>query len=156
MTGKWADLLASIPEGQNYLWHTDRGGGKPLFGWRRRYWSFLLKLAKGRPSWTIQAQPGPATGPFHWRNRKLSAAELSRIQTFPDGLIYDCRHADVQKLIGNAVPSALAEALAREIARQLLGSANSTITLSLVPPRRGDTPDQEPIISIPRKYVSLI
>ncbi len=25
--GKWGDLLASIPEGENYLWHTDRGGG---------------------------------------------------------------------------------------------------------------------------------
>jgi DNA (cytosine-5)-methyltransferase 1 len=25
--GKWADLLPSIPEGENYLWHTDRGGG---------------------------------------------------------------------------------------------------------------------------------
>ena len=59
-------LLASIPEGQNYLWHTDRGGGLvgPLFGWRRRYWSFLLKLAKDQPSWTIQAEPGPATGHF--------------------------------------------------------------------------------------------
>ena len=42
LTGKWADLLPSIPEGENYLYHTDRGGGLPLFGWRRRYWSFLL------------------------------------------------------------------------------------------------------------------
>ena len=40
LSGKWADLLPSIPEGQNYLWHTERGGGEPLFGWRRRYWSF--------------------------------------------------------------------------------------------------------------------
>src|SRR4051812_45647553 len=53
--GKWADLLPSIPEGQNYLWHTDRGGGLPLFGWRRRFWTFLLKLAKHQPSWTLQA-----------------------------------------------------------------------------------------------------
>ncbi len=73
--GKWADLLPSIPEGENYLWHTERGGGLPLFGWRRRYWSFLLKLAKARPSWTIQAQPGPAIGPFHWKSRRLSARE---------------------------------------------------------------------------------
>ena len=73
--GKWADLLPSIPEGENYLWHTERGGGLPLFGWRRRYWSFLLKLAKNRPSWTVQAQPGPATGPFHWDNRRLSMRE---------------------------------------------------------------------------------
>jgi site-specific DNA-cytosine methylase len=60
--GRWAELLPSIPEGHNYLWHTDRMGGMPLFGWRRRYWSFLLKLAKSQPSWTVQAQPGPAVG----------------------------------------------------------------------------------------------
>jgi DNA (cytosine-5)-methyltransferase 1 len=44
--GKWGDLLPSIPEGEYYLWHTDRRRGEPLFGWRTRYWSFLLKLAK--------------------------------------------------------------------------------------------------------------
>lgn len=82
-SGKWAELLPSIPEGQNYLWHTDRGGGHPIFGWRRRYWSFLLKLAKNRPAWTVAASPGPATGPFHWDNRRLSVAELAALQTFP-------------------------------------------------------------------------
>ncbi len=36
--GKWGDLLPSIPEGQNYLWHTNRGeeslssGGVPGIG----------------------------------------------------------------------------------------------------------------------------
>jgi DNA (cytosine-5)-methyltransferase 1 len=88
--GRWAALLPSIPEGQNYLWHTPRNrqkGGEPLFGWRARYWSFLLKLAKNKPSWTIQAQPGPATGPFHWRSRLLSIEELCRLQTFPAGYV---------------------------------------------------------------------
>jgi DNA (cytosine-5)-methyltransferase 1 len=155
MTGKWAELLPSIPEGQNYLWHTDRGGGAPLFGWRRRYWSFLLKLAKDRPSWTIQAQPGPATGPFHWRNRKLSAQELGRLQTFPDGLIYECSRADVQRLVGNAVPSALAEALAVEIRRQLLGSRRKNSALQLLPPRRSAPPSPEPVTRVPRKYLAL-
>lgn len=32
MRGKWADLLPSIPEGSNYLHHTDRGEGLALFG----------------------------------------------------------------------------------------------------------------------------
>jgi DNA (cytosine-5)-methyltransferase 1 len=73
VTGRWADLLPSIPEGQNYLFHTPRGGGLPLFGWRTRYWTFLLKLAKNRPSWTLQAQPGPAVGPFHWARVKSIA-----------------------------------------------------------------------------------
>jgi DNA (cytosine-5)-methyltransferase 1 len=30
--GRWASLLPSIPEGKNYLWHTTKGGGLPLFG----------------------------------------------------------------------------------------------------------------------------
>jgi DNA (cytosine-5)-methyltransferase 1 len=119
--GKWAALLPSIPEGQNYLWHTERGGGEPLFGWRRRYWSFLLKLAKDLPAWTIQAQPGPATGPFHWENRRLSAREMARLQTFPDGVVIKGDCADAQRQLGNAVPSLLAEVLGRAIREQFLG-----------------------------------
>lgn len=118
--GKWADLLPTVPEGQNYLWHTERGGGQPLFGWRRRYWSFLLKLAKNAPSWTIQAQPGPATGPFHWENRRLSIGEMARLQTFPTDVKIAGSYADAQRQLGNAVPSLFAEVLAREIAGQLL------------------------------------
>lgn len=156
VSGKWADLLATIPEGQNYLWHTDRGGGSPLFGWRRRYWSFLLKLSKSRPSWTIQAQPGPATGPFHWRNRKLSAVELGRLQTFPDGLAFDCGRAEIQRLIGNAVPSALAELLAREISRQLLDISHVNGSPKLLPAKREDTPHPEPVLPLPEKYCALI
>jgi len=102
--GKWAKLLPSIPEGENYLWHTGRGGGVSIFGWRRRYWSFLLKLAKRRPSWTIQAQPGPAVGPFHWRSRRLSARELCRLQTFPDDYHVNGGIASAQRQLGNAVP----------------------------------------------------
>jgi DNA (cytosine-5)-methyltransferase 1 len=29
VTGRWAGLLPSIPEGQNYLYHTSKGGGRP-------------------------------------------------------------------------------------------------------------------------------
>lgn len=123
LAGKWAELLPTIPEGNNYLWHTDRGGGEPLFGWRRRYWSFLLKLAKAQPSWTIQAQPGPATGPFHWDDRRLTMREMARLQTFPDDVEIVGSLADAQRQLGNAVPSLLAEVLARAIAVQLLNRA---------------------------------
>jgi len=102
-------LLKSIPEGKNYLWHTPRGAGEPLFGWRTRYWSFLLKLSKGQPSWTIQAEPGPATGPFHWRNRLLSIQELVRLQTFPDEYEIVGSRRSAQMQVGNAVPPFLAE-----------------------------------------------
>jgi DNA (cytosine-5)-methyltransferase 1 len=156
VTGKWADLLPTIPEGQNYLWHTSRGGGEPLFGWRTRYWNFLLKLSKHQPSWTIQAQPGPATGPFHWRNRKLSAEELSRLQTFPRNLYFDgFNRTDIQRLIGNAVPSAMAQILAGEIRTQLLGAGRWDRESSLVPEKRKRVPAPESILTVPKKYREL-
>jgi DNA (cytosine-5)-methyltransferase 1 len=154
--GKWGELLPSIPEGNNYLWHTPRGSGQPLFGWRTRYWSFLLKLAKDRPSWTIQAQPGTAIGPFHWRNRRLTSQELCRLQTFPDGLRFDCGRSEVQRLLGNAVPSLLAETLAQEIRRQLLGVREPAKKMKLMPPLRTNCPAPEPVAAVPRIYYELI
>jgi DNA (cytosine-5)-methyltransferase 1 len=152
--GVWGDLLPSIPEGRNYLWHTERGDGLPLFGWRTRYWSFLLKLKKNAPSWTIQAQPGSATGPFHWKNRRLSPPEMCRIQSFPDNIRFECGRTEIQRMVGNAVPSLLAEVLAKCIRAQLLGDRNSG-TLKLLKPHT-TAPRATPIRSVPQKYYKLI
>ncbi len=154
--GKWADLLGSIPEGHNYLWHTDRHGGLPLFGWRRRYWSFLLKLAKNQPSWTIQAHPGPATGPFHWDNRLLAINELCRLQTFPDKISITGTRLAQQRQIGNAVPSLLAEVLAREIRVQLLSLAPLRRPLVLLPPDRSPAPAPARRHPVPKTYRTLV
>ena len=155
LTGKWAGLLPSIPEGENYLWHTPRGGGLSLFGWRTRYWSFLLKLAKDRPSWTIQAQPGPATGPFHWANRRLSAEELCRLQTFPEGLKFDSGRNEIQRMLGDAVPSLVAEVIGRAIKTQLLDKAVKGKP-KLLPQRRSKTPKSERVTEVPLNYRRLI
>jgi DNA (cytosine-5)-methyltransferase 1 len=153
-SGKWADLLPTIPEGQNYLWHTNKMGGMPLFGWRTRFWSFLLKLAKDKPSWTIQAQPGPATGPFHWKGRLLSVRELARLQTFPDDYRFagDRRAAHMQ--IGNAVPPAIGEFFGLEIRRQFFGERVRR-KLKLIPEKRTDCPPPENPKAVPKKYLSL-
>lgn len=154
VTGKWADLLPSIPEGENYLYHTARGKGEPLFGWRRRFWNFLLKLSKRRPSWTITAQPGSATGPFHWDSRRLSRRELCRLQTFPDEYRVAGSLRSAHKQIGNAVPSALAEKLGWEIRRQLLGSEVSPPKIpSLAPPQRRPIPPPVEAQAVPEKYL---
>lgn len=153
--GKWGDLLPTIPEGKNYLWHTERGGGARLFGWRTRYWSFLLKLSKTLPSWTIQAQPGSSIGPFHWKNRKLSTKEMCRIQTFPDDISFLCNRTEVQRMIGNAVPSLLAEVLATEIKRQIFGEPVYS-RYTLMPQRRLPLPHTEPVSELPQKYLPLI
>jgi DNA (cytosine-5)-methyltransferase 1 len=154
--GQWGDLLPSIPDGENYLWHTDRGGGLPLFGWRRRFWGFLLKLAKDRPAWTVQAQPGTAIGPFHWRSRRLSVRELCRIQTFPDTYEIIGGRSDVQRQLGNAVPSLLAEILGREIRHQLLGHTLRGNALKLAVPNRGNPPKPERLKKVPLRYHAQI
>lgn len=155
LRGKWAALLPSIPEGQNYLWHTDRGGGLPLFGWRRRYWCFLLKLAKDRPSWTLQAQPGPATGPFHWDNRRLSTRELCRLQTFPDDVEILGGYLAVHRQVGNAVPSLLAETVAREIRVQLLGMRAPQQERKLLPPNASAAPAARRVRPVVAEFRSL-
>lgn len=152
--GRWADLLASIPEGQNYQWHTSRGGGEPLFGWRTKYWSFLLKLAKSRPSWTIQAQPGPATGPFHWDSRRLAVEEMAALQTFPAGYRIQGSYGSARRQLGNAVPSAIGELLGREIRTQILGEPPRR-KLVLLPRQRTDCPPPEAPADVPSQYLGL-
>lgn len=154
--GKWGALLPSIPPGENYLWHTERGGGQPIFKWRSRYWSFLLKLHPDKPSWTIQAQPGTAIGPFHWNNRRLTMREMARIQTFPDDVEVLGGNSNVQKQIGNAVPSAIGELLGKEIRRQFFGERISSKNLKLIPNYNEDEFEVNFIKRIPKEYKELI
>jgi DNA (cytosine-5)-methyltransferase 1 len=115
--GRYGRLLPEIPPGDNYLFFTEhRGHAAPLFKWRSRYWTFLLKLDPDRPSTTIQSQPGPYIGPFHWRNRRLRLAEVKRLQTFPDEYAIIGSRRSAQSQLGNAVPPQLAEIVARPLA----------------------------------------
>lgn len=154
-TGKWAELLPSIPEGKNYLHHTNRGEGFPLFGWRTRYWSFLLKLAKDKPSWTIQAQPGSAIGPFHWKSRRLSTRELCRLQTFPDEYEILGGRTEVQRQLGNAVPSLIGEILGKEIKRQFFG-IDTEESLVLLPAVNTTPCRKQPVKAVDEKYLNLL
>lgn len=114
--GRWGHLLPDIPPGDNYLHYTaQRGHPNPIFEWRSRYWSFLLKLDPERPAPTIQAQPGPNVGPFHWENRRLRVPELRRLFTFPDDYAFVGRRGSVQSQIGNSVPPLLAQQVAAAV-----------------------------------------
>lgn len=115
--GQWGHLLPDIPLGDNYLHYTaERGHPSPIFGWRSRYWSFLLKLDPNRPSPTIQAQPGPNVGPFHWDNRRLRVPELRRLFTFPDSFAFVGSRASIQSQVGNSVPPRLGQQVAEQVA----------------------------------------
>ena len=127
-----------------------------LFGWRTRYWNFLLKLSKSRPAWTIPAQPGTAVEPFHWTSPKLTVSELGRLQTFPEDMRLNASLRTAQRLAGNAVPSLIGEVLAREIRRQLFDNAPEPSQPKLLPRTRRGCPDPEPVLEVPAKYLGLI
>lgn len=157
VNGRWAGLLPSIPEGENYQWLTSRGGGEEVFGYRTRYWSFLLKLAKDRPSWTISASPGPSTGPFHWDNRPLSIVELLRLQSFPPDWTVVGSHREQVRQIGNATPPLLAEVLGRAILRQVLNRPVRSEMPSLSLGRNSENPPPAlPPSAVPSAYRSLV
>jgi len=119
--GQAHQLLRGIPPGDNYLYYTEeRGHPEPLYKWRSRYWSYLLKLSPSMPSWTIQARRSNNMGPFHWRNRILRIEEIKRLQTFPDGFILAGNIERQWRQIGNAVPPLLAQRFGEAILSHLI------------------------------------
>ena len=82
--------------------------------------------------------------------------ELCRLQTIPDDIEILGSQIGVQRQVGNAVPSLLAEVLAREIRVQLLGLKKPRGELKLLPPIRRRIPDPEPVKRVPRQYFTLV
>lgn len=116
---KHKDLLKLVPPGDNYLFFTkERNHPDPIFKWRSRYWSFLLKLSPDRPSWTIQASHSNNMGPFHWNNRFLRISEIKRIQSFQDKHIFLGSYKEQWRQVGNAVPPKLSAVFAKELIKQ--------------------------------------
>ena len=131
--GTYADELRVVPPGDNYLFLTQkRGHPEPRFKWRSRYWSFLLKLHPDRPAPTIQGQPGPWVGPFHWESRRLRVGEVKRLMTFPDDFVVVGSRREQQLQLGNAVPPRLAEYIARRLADTLADAGVSPGTGQLL------------------------
>jgi DNA (cytosine-5)-methyltransferase 1 len=69
-------------------------------------------------------------------------------------LHFECGRTDIQKLVGNAVPSLLAEVLAREIRAQLLDAPLHS-PLVLLPPDRGAPPAPEKVRAVSKKFHML-
>lgn len=81
--------------------------------------------------------------------------ELCRLQTFPEGLTLDCGRTEMQRMLGNAVPSLVAEVLAREIRGQLLDVPMSE-PLHLPLKRQKHLPPPVKEKPIPRNYLAYV
>lgn len=81
--------------------------------------------------------------------------ELCRLQTFPDDICVVGSRQSYQRQIGNAVPCVLAEAIGRQIRRQLLRQ-DVPAECTLVPKIRTPVPPPEPVEPVPEKYRVLV
>ncbi|RLD24602.1 MAG: DNA (cytosine-5-)-methyltransferase, partial [Bacteroidetes bacterium] len=75
-----------------------------------------------------------------------------RIQTFPDEIEILGGISNVQKQLGNAVPSALAEVLGKEIMSQFFSKRSSNY-LKLIPTKRGRNKKISFREDIPHEYL---
>lgn len=128
VSGKWAKHLRTVPPGWNYKAHTAWGGHpKPTFVTETRFWNFLLKLSPELPSWTVPANPGPWTGPFHWESRRLRTPELAALQGFPHGYCFVGSRRERVRQIGNAAPPPLAEQMIRAVIHAMTGEQDGEV-----------------------------
>jgi len=119
--GLYGHLLPLVPEGMNYSFFTrEMGHPAPQFAWRSKFHDFLYKADPESPVRTIKSKPGKFTGPFHWNNRHFTAAELQRLQSFPDDYKIAGKYNTILEQIGNSVPPGLAHAVATSVRDQLL------------------------------------
>jgi DNA (cytosine-5)-methyltransferase 1 len=81
--------------------------------------------------------------------------ELCRIQTFPDDYNIKGGRTEVQRQLGNAVPSLLAEVLATEIRRQLLDAPRRAKNMKLAVKISESTPPPESLMPVPVKYLKF-
>jgi DNA (cytosine-5)-methyltransferase 1 len=88
---------------------------------REKFYSKWRKLHLDKPSHTLVAHLS-VDGYSHlhpWEPRAISVREAARLQSFPDGFLFQCPMSDAFKQIGNAVPPLLSKAIAENLMKIL-------------------------------------
>lgn len=90
---------------------------------RSKFHTKWKKLKSNEPSHTVVAHLDTDTySHIHpWEARGISVREAARLQSFPDGFLFQCAMGDAFKQIGNAVPPLLSRAIAKAMKENLLG-----------------------------------
>lgn len=110
--GNRFDLQRNAPEITPDCWVRKTSGGTDLFG--RLWWD--------RPSVTIRTEFfKPEKGRYLHpdQNRPITHREAARLMGFPDEFKFCGNKSEIARQIGNAVPPALARALARMVVQML-------------------------------------
>lgn len=105
-------ILELIPEGGNFR---DIPKDSPFYV-KGMISHVYRRLKLDEPAKTIIAAGGGGTWGYHYPEpRPLTNRERARLQSFPDSFIFEGTVAEVRRQIGNAVPPAGVQALARRL-----------------------------------------
>lgn len=77
------------------------------------------RIRADAPSPTIRSEHHGNIEYHYSLDRRLSAREAARLQSFPDDFVFNASTSDAYKQIGNAVPPVLAHAIAKSVQRFL-------------------------------------
>lgn len=94
----------------------------------RGFYDVYGRLSWDKPSITITHYArNPASGRYTHpeQDRGLTAREAARLQSFPDGFIFEGKFDDIYRQIGEAVPPMLSSAIAANILVELLSNEPS-------------------------------
>lgn len=119
-SGKMARDLELIPAGSGVKSQGKSERTRPGGHWGYKQGAFIADLGQSARTVTASAQQDWIRDPILGL-RRLSPRECAAIQTFPSSWAFEGRTADKYRLIGNAVPPLLAEA----IGAALMDSAQS-------------------------------
>jgi len=120
--GNRFDLALNRPDLLPECWRNKKSGTTDVFG--RLWWD--------RPAYTIRTEffkPEKGRYLHPEADRPITHREAARLQTFPDGFVFEGSKIEIAKQIGNAVPPGLAFAVAASVRRLLSTAAASETSL---------------------------
>lgn len=126
---EWLALLRSrgeAPDEGSEVWAALRARFVPPYP-LTKFEDKWRKLDPAMPSWTVPAHLAKDSySHIHYdadQARMVSVREAARIQSFPDGFLFEGNMGDCFRQIGNAVPPLVSWAIAASVLRQLGGEA---------------------------------
>lgn len=125
------ERLKHIPEGEN-AWHPNVPEHLQLNVKGCKLSVIYRRLDRDEPAYTVTGSGGGGTHMYHWEEpRALTNRERARLQTFPDGFVFEGSKNGIRRQIGMAVPPVAAEKIGNALLKTLTGKSYPTVRPSL-------------------------